>query len=149
MSRDRELQQGLADHPAHDVLRAALLAAVPLWMVELRRMTVLQRAERVESWAAESADAVAAKGDVLQYGSRRRGEAADTFNHLARGLAAAAQAPGGVVFAGMHWCVEHPWGIGCTSILDLTCSAAGLEPIPPAAAPSTPAVATIVTTEVL
>lgn len=34
---------------------------------------------------------------------------ADTFNALARGLALLAHCPGGVSFAGPHWCTEsHP-----------------------------------------
>lgn len=35
------------------------------------------------------------------------GGSADTFNHLARGLAALAYQPGGVTFAGRHWCTDH------------------------------------------
>jgi hypothetical protein len=36
---------------------------------------------------------------------------AEAFNALARGLAALAYQPGGVKYAGLHWCVEeHP---GC------------------------------------
>ena len=35
------------------------------------------------------------------------GGTADTFNHLARGLAALAYQPGGVDFAGRHWCADH------------------------------------------
>jgi DNA-directed RNA polymerase specialized sigma24 family protein len=39
------------------------------------------------------------------------GGTADTFNHLARGLAALAFQPGGVRFNGTLWCAEHaPWG---------------------------------------
>lgn len=42
-----------------------------------------------------------------------RGEASwsagEVFNHLARGLAVLACQPGGVTFAGQHWCVySHP-----------------------------------------
>lgn len=41
-----------------------------------------------------------------------RGEASwsagEVFNWLARGLAVLACQPGGVTFAGMHWCAAHP-----------------------------------------
>lgn len=33
--------------------------------------------------------------------------AGEVFNHLARGLAVLAFQPGGVTFAGMHWCADH------------------------------------------
>ena len=33
--------------------------------------------------------------------------AGEVFNFLARGLACAAYQPGGVTFAGLHWCADH------------------------------------------
>lgn len=58
--------------------------------------------------AAAASSQVAAHGDDLQYGGRH---CAATFAHLAKGLAALAYQPGGVTFAGAHWCVHpHP---GC------------------------------------
>lgn len=95
------------DNPAHDTLLIALNAAVPLWMLELERMTPEIRELDRQMWARRSADAIAANGDVLMYGSKRQGEAAKAFNALAQGLAAAAYQPGGVTFAGRHWCVDH------------------------------------------
>lgn len=95
------------DNPAHDTLLSALDAAVPLWMLELDRMTPEIRELDRQVWARRSADAIAAHGDVLQYGSRRKGETAKVFNALAQGLAAAAYQPGGVTFAGRHWCTDH------------------------------------------
>lgn len=85
------------------VLLVALEAAVPLWIVELRRMPAGQRERTRTVWARAGAESIAHKGDVLQYGSKRRGEAADVFSHLARGLAALAFQPGGVTFAGLHF----------------------------------------------
>lgn len=110
------------------VLTATLSIAVPLRIHELQQLDGETRTRQARVWADAAGDAVAHQGDILQYGGTR-GEAAGVFNHLARGLAALACAPGGVVFAGMHWCIEHPIGIGCASSTDLACRAGGCEPI--------------------
>lgn len=86
----------------HDVLLITLDAAVPLHILEMRDLTPHQRA----AIARSAVDAIAHKGDALQYGGKR-GEAANAFNALARGLAAAAYQPGGIDFAGRHHCVNH------------------------------------------
>jgi hypothetical protein len=96
-----------------DVLMIALSAAVPLRMAELKAMRGHARCNERVHWVTAAVDEVACKGDVLQYGGRR-GEAANVFNHLARGLAALAYQPGGVAFAGIHWCTAHPGGRACT-----------------------------------
>ena len=51
-------------------------------------------------------DEIACKGDVLMYGGKR-GEAAQAFGHLARAVAVGALLPGGITFAGRHWCTDH------------------------------------------
>lgn len=43
-------------------------------------------------------------GDNMLYGGRHAGE---TFTALAYSLAHLAQQPGGVTFAGIHWCADH------------------------------------------
>lgn len=158
-----------ADNPDHLALLIALEAAVPLWMLELARMTEDLRNHTIAVWARQSASVVASRGDQLMYKTTRRhpttgtcihcgqpirrdghytqvwrhdgagdgrvacdpdaakayraktvvppgstavpaddgGGTADTFNHLARGLAAAAYVPGGVTFARRHWCTDH------------------------------------------
>jgi hypothetical protein len=80
-------------------LMTALDAAVPLHILLMRDWRPSQRINEAH-WAS---GVIAAKGDVLQYGGKG---AAGAFNALARGLAAAAYQPGGVTFAGRHWCVE-------------------------------------------
>jgi hypothetical protein len=50
---------------------------------------------------------VASKGDILQFRSKKAGETAEVFNHLAKGLTALAHQPGGVTAFGRHWCVDH------------------------------------------
>lgn len=92
-----------------DVLVLTLLVAVPLRIAELQRLRGETRARQVRWWAREAAGVVAHQGDMLQFGGKP-GQAAMVFNHLARGLAALAHQPGGVSFAGTHWCVEHPMG---------------------------------------
>jgi hypothetical protein len=52
--------------------------------------------------ATDGADEIASHGDDLQFGGKH---CAPTFAALARGLAVLAHQPGGVSFAGLHWCV--------------------------------------------
>lgn len=87
------------DNPA---LITSLQAAVPLWILEVRDWPEIQRA----AMGGESGQYIAEHGDELMYGGKK-GRAAAAFNHLARGLACLAYAPGGVSFAGEHWCVNH------------------------------------------
>lgn len=84
------------------VLVETLRVAVPLHINALRNWTPRQR----QGFAREAAQVVAHQGDVLMFGGKK-GAAANVFNHLARGLAAAAYLPGGVTFAGQHWCTNH------------------------------------------
>lgn len=81
-------------------LSITLETAVPLHIAELANTSTATKA----SIARDCADELAARGDVLQFGGRG---CAQAFNALARGLAAAAYQPGGVTFAGQHWCVNH------------------------------------------
>ncbi|MCZ0984274.1 hypothetical protein O1L60_46810 [Streptomyces diastatochromogenes] len=83
------------------VLVETLRLAVPLHIAELRdRPTNV-----LVAIAGRSASVVGSMGDVLQFHSPKRGAAAEAFNALARGLAAAAIVThGGVTFAGSHWC---------------------------------------------
>ncbi len=85
-----------------DNLITALQAAVPLHMAEMRDWSEKRR----NNEGHFAAQVIAAKGDVLQFGGSKKGQAAHAFNWLARGLAVAAFQPGGVTFAGLHWCVE-------------------------------------------
>ncbi len=93
----------IADDPRSITLVATLGLAVPLWIWELRIYTDKQRAAR----ANRCAGIVAEQGDILQFGSTKTGRVARAFNALAEGLACAAYLPGGVTFAGRHWCTNH------------------------------------------
>lgn len=80
----------------------ALEAAVPLHILLMRDWPETRRISEAR-WAG---GVIAERGDVLQYGGKR-GAAAQAFNALAKGLATAAYQPGGVTFAGLHWCTDH------------------------------------------
>ena len=97
----------ISDDPRNDVLMVALSVAVPLRIAELVALRPAEREARIGWWAREAADALAYGGDILMYGSKRSGAAARVFDHLARGLAAGALIPGGITFAGVHWCVSN------------------------------------------
>lgn len=82
------------------VLRETLRLAVPLHIHDLRDRTPSSLAALAE----RCADTIAAHGDDLQYGGKHCRE---TFNALARGLAAAAlTADGGADFLDLHWCAD-------------------------------------------
>ena len=85
------------------LLAMALAAAVPLHIHELRLTTDPPTRLKI---AREAGEHIAHHGDAIMYRSKP-GATAEAFNHLARGLACAAFQPGGVTFAGQHWCVDH------------------------------------------
>lgn len=86
-----------------DLLSISLAAAVPLWIEQLKPLTPDQRIGRT----GELAEIIASKGDAILYRSTKRGESAKAFNALAEGLAIGAFQPGGVTFAGQHYCANH------------------------------------------
>jgi hypothetical protein len=87
---------GAADH---SLLPTALAFAVPLHIMQIRTWSDGRRSAA----RAEDAQTIASHGDDLQFGGKH---CAATFNALARGLAQLADAPGGVTFAGLHWCTS-------------------------------------------
>lgn len=79
-----------------------LMVAVPMWITDLRSWPEEQRLAA----AREAGQYIAEHGDDLMFKSKP-GRSKDAFNQLARGLAAAAYQPGGITFAGMHFCTDH------------------------------------------
>lgn len=75
MSGNEPNSSGLMDH--------ALQAAVPMWLIELSQKGV----EYCQKRAPICSHVVAEKGDVLMYGSKKVGAAAEVFNRLAEGIA--------------------------------------------------------------
>jgi hypothetical protein len=92
----------------NDVLVVTLSLAVPMRIHQL--LTSPDRDGLQRMWASRAATEVGSHGDDLMFGSKKKGTTADVFNRLAEGLAALALCPGGVLFAGQHWCVEHLGG---------------------------------------
>lgn len=73
----------MANSPDDTLLRTALKASVPIWFIELS-------VKGEAYWMSRKgicSQAVAEKGDVLMYGSKKVGAAADVFNRLAEGCA--------------------------------------------------------------
>ena len=99
MSDAAPLLGSLPSLPAEHPLPCMMNLAVRLWIVEFRRLTAAERAQRIEG----AAQVIATKGDVLLYGSKREGEAAEVFNVTAKVLAVMAFQPGGVRAFGNHW----------------------------------------------
>jgi hypothetical protein len=85
----------LADHP---LLEMMLPVAVLIALEEIAQLTDTERERR----ASESATTIGSHGDDLMFGGRHT---SDAFAALARALAVLAHQPGGVTFAGLHWCV--------------------------------------------
>jgi hypothetical protein len=77
-----------------------LAVAVPLRIAELRGVPDDERLVI----ARECGQIIAEHGDSLMF---RDKHSAAAFNALARGLAAAAYQPGGITFAGQHYCTSH------------------------------------------
>lgn len=98
----RRTDMAIADDRRYDALLETLAFAVPLRIWELRDRTPEQRAVI----ARRCGQHVAEHGDALMFRSKK-GAAAAAFNALAEGLACAAYQPGGVTFAGRHWCTDH------------------------------------------
>lgn len=86
------------------LLQAALQVSVPLYIARL----VHEPWSRVAQRARECAQVVASQGDVILYRSRRQGQTAGAFNHLAEGLACVAFCPGGVTIFDLHFEAKHP-----------------------------------------
>lgn len=87
-----------------EVLSLTLLAAVPLWIEDLKRLPFSD----VCKLAQDCAQMIAEKGDVLMFGSKTKGEQAAAFNSVAKGIAALSFVPGGVKIFGSHWEAKHP-----------------------------------------
>lgn len=80
-----------------------LTLAVPMWIEKLKTKSFADFEARREAIL----ESVCYKGDLLLYGSKKKGETAQLFNDLAEGLAwLALIAKGGVTFGEQHWDAE-------------------------------------------
>lgn len=90
-----------ARHP----LAGMLAIAVPAEIDRLRQVDDELRAQLIAAHTGRPvAELIGEQGDVLLYGGRG---CVDAFATVARGLACLAWAPGGVTFAGLHFCAHH------------------------------------------
>lgn len=101
-----------SDHP----LVIVLLTTVPLYIADLHRVPARTQARLIREWADTAAHVITEAGDVLQYGAglraskKTRREVGDAINATARGIAAAAFAPGGIRAFSRVWCAQHSSG---------------------------------------
>lgn len=93
------------EFPDPTLLKTALSAAVPLWIARLRQESLAT----LQYQTSDLAQLVAEKGDRLMFRSKK-GETADVFNALAKGIAICAFAPGGITTFGLHFEAQHPDG---------------------------------------
>lgn len=84
-------------------MESLLVLAVPQWIEKLRHKSFADFENRRQAIL----ESVCYKGDLLLYGSKKKGETAQLFNDLAEGLAwLALIAKGGVMFGELHWDAE-------------------------------------------
>jgi hypothetical protein len=86
-------------------LDIALSVAIPLRVYDIYERGQITK-EEIEA-ARAFGKTLAAKGDVLLYGSKKKGEVADLFNRLAESMAIMAFAPGGVPFGEQTFDAQH------------------------------------------
>jgi len=79
-----------------------LMVAVPMMIPRVRAMGFDERAEL----GRQVSQHIAEHGDALMFKSKP-GASAKSFEMLAAGLAIGALQPGGVTFAGLHFCDDH------------------------------------------
>jgi hypothetical protein len=109
--------------PDEDLLSMTLQVAVAMNLHELDRIPATLRWTQQKSWADAALGSILHEGDAILY-KGTRGTTANSFNHLARAVAALAYQPGGVHFRGTHWCrTDHRHGYRCTAleVFDLPC----------------------------
>lgn len=86
------------------ILADTLMLAVPLWQEQLQSEPL----ERLLKESKETAQILAERSDTLLFGEGKKGEVRDLFNRVARSMAIASFAVGGVDAFGRHWEAWHP-----------------------------------------
>ena len=98
--------------PSLDLFVMTLQVVVPLRLAELEALDPRRRKIAFENWRRQGVDAITAQGDILQYGSKRRGEVAKAFNAAALGITVGSTVPGGITICGVVFCARHHPGGG-------------------------------------
>lgn len=84
-----------------DTLSIALQTAVPLWIMAMSEKGGPD-AEDMER-ARKTSDLLGAKGDLLFFTGKKKGETARVFNELAHSISVLSFCPGGVTTFGQHY----------------------------------------------
>ena len=87
--------------PDQELFKLTLSVGVPLRIMEMERAG--GPSDLDISFARDYATVLGEKGDVLQFGSKRKGEVAELMNGLIRAVAVLACCPGGVRLFGLHF----------------------------------------------
>jgi len=90
------------------ILPMALAAAIPLWIAQFQKQSWETVQARLSETVKDLPSLLGARGDVLLYGSKKEGEAADLFNRLAEAIALMSFLPGGISTFGNKWESTHP-----------------------------------------
>lgn len=92
-----------------ELLRIGMDLMVPLWITKVARWSMEER----QAAANAAADLISCGADQMRENNPRKRDIprGAVTNSIAQGLAMLAYGPGGVDWAGSHWCTEpHP---GC------------------------------------
>lgn len=97
------------DTDARERLLLVLDGLVPLHLMRLSSPVELARAQQESALPGGPADVIAESGDRLTASGNFRGEGehrtrGKVLSAMAQGLALGAMQPGGVTWAGAHWC---------------------------------------------
>ena len=82
-------------------LSIALSAAVPLQIMAIKERGGVTDEDFAS--ASKFAQTLGEKGDVLLFGSKKKGEAADLFNKTAKAIAVLSYLSGGITIFGGHY----------------------------------------------
>lgn len=86
------------------LLETMLKKTVPLWYLELRECSL----EYIKKEQNRIAGEIGSKGDLLLFGSKKKGQAAEIFNDFAKGVTILAMLADGGVDCFGHWDLPSP-----------------------------------------
>ena len=91
------------------ILADSLELSVLMRVSDLHRIPLIDLQNRLEIIREDTAQLLAEKGDILQFGGGKKGEVADIFNRVAESLALMAVViPGGIKVFDIEFCYPHP-----------------------------------------
>jgi hypothetical protein len=88
---------------ADNQLQTALSAAVPLWILEKKKLPLSEVLQRIPYCI----QIITEHGDNALFQSKKKGESAKAFNAIAEAISILSFAPGGVTIFGSHWESKH------------------------------------------